>query len=92
MNQITKPPDTKPQPCPKIALNGQRKPRKRAPGGGRKPIKAGRVRIGLHESVDSLAVAEIYRRASLEGQTVGDYLSDLFEPCADAAPVASDLA
>ena len=27
----------KPQPCPKIALNGQGKPRKRAPGGGRKP-------------------------------------------------------
>lgn len=76
----TKPPDTKPQPCPQIALNGQGKPRKRAVGGGRKPIKAGRVRIGLNVSVDSMAVAEIYRRASLEGKTVNDYLSELFEP------------
>jgi len=80
-----------PSPTPETALNRAGKPYKRKAGGGRPPKKAGRARIHFSASLDSLAVREIQRLASLEGQTVNDYLSDVFEPCEDAQPVASDL-
>lgn len=62
------------KPCPEIT------PRKRKPGGGRKPKRAGRVRVHFSASLDTLAIGEIQRRATLAGQSANDYLSALFEP------------
>jgi len=69
-----------PQTTPETASNRKQSPakeppKKRAKGAGRKPKQAGRKRVRFFASVDSLAVGEINRRASLAGQSVNDWLS-----------------